>query len=173
MTVAPLLVLAVGNPSRGDDALGPALVDALLESGIGQSGAVELLTDFQLQIEHLLDLEGRRAVLFVDAAWPGTGPGTVLQAIGPESAAPLSSHALRPQAVLRVFGDVMGHAPPPAWQLAVEGRCFELGAPLSEAGRLNLNLALGLALRWLRDHDGAAGADCPRHGVASDPAHRR
>jgi len=149
MTVAPLLVLGVGNPSRGDDALGPALLEVLREQGVEQGGAVELLTDFQLQVEHLLDLEGRRAVLFVDAAWPGTGPGTGLEPIVADSGAPLSSHALRPQAVLRAFSRVLGRAPPPAWQLAVEGAAFELGATLSDAGMLNLRRAVALAGGWL------------------------
>jgi Ni,Fe-hydrogenase maturation factor len=31
--IAPLLVLAVGNPSRGDDALGPALAERLEAAG--------------------------------------------------------------------------------------------------------------------------------------------
>jgi hypothetical protein len=55
--VAPLLVLAVGNPSRGDDALGPALLDALAAlaaQGADRLGDIELLSDFQLQIEHAL-----------------------------------------------------------------------------------------------------------------------
>jgi hydrogenase maturation protease len=150
MTKAPLLVLGVGNPSRGDDALGPALLDALHEQGVGADGTVEMLTDFQLQVEHLLDLEGRRAVLFVDAAWPGAGPGTGLEPIVADSAAPLSSHALRPQAVLRAYWEVLGRAPPPAWQLAVEGAAFELGAPLSDKGLRNLRRALALAAGWLQ-----------------------
>jgi hydrogenase maturation protease len=149
MTLAPLLVLGIGNPSRGDDALGPALLEALREKGVERDGAVELLTDFQLQVEHLLDLEGRRAVLFVDAAWPGSGPGTGLAPIVADSAAPLSSHALRPQAVLRAFSQVLGRAPPSAWLLAVEGAAFDLGAPLSAAGTLNLQRAIALAGGWL------------------------
>ena len=62
---APLLVIAVGNRSRGDDALGPALLDGLRDdAAIG----VDLLEEFQLQVEHALDLVGRRGVLFVDAS---------------------------------------------------------------------------------------------------------
>ena len=41
--VAPLLVLAVGNPSRGDDALGPRLLEALHAAGADLDGQVELL----------------------------------------------------------------------------------------------------------------------------------
>ena len=50
----PILIFTYGNPSRGDDALGPAMFD-LLEKHKRETGEldrVELLTDFQLQIEH-------------------------------------------------------------------------------------------------------------------------
>ncbi|NBS18146.1 MAG: Ni/Fe hydrogenase, partial [Gammaproteobacteria bacterium] len=64
-----LLILGVGNPSRGDDALGPLLIEQL-ETLLSQeeraaAGGIELLTDFQLQIEHALDLLNRSLVLFV------------------------------------------------------------------------------------------------------------
>ena len=48
-TIAPVLVLTYGNPSRGDDALGTAMFDLLEEN---PPDNVDLLTDFQLQIEH-------------------------------------------------------------------------------------------------------------------------
>jgi len=66
--VAPLLVFGWGNPSRGDDALGPLLVEQLAGWAQKSSGRMECLTDFQLQVEHALDLVGRERVLFVDAA---------------------------------------------------------------------------------------------------------
>lgn len=68
-SVIPVLVFGYGNPSRGDDALGPRLIERL--QGLqdrGQLSGVELLTDFQLQIEHVLDLVGRERVILVDAA---------------------------------------------------------------------------------------------------------
>ena len=51
-----VLLLAVGNPSRGDDALGPLLLDRL-EADLTDAIAarrVELLADFQLQIDSKL-----------------------------------------------------------------------------------------------------------------------
>jgi hydrogenase maturation protease len=149
--LAPLLVLGIGNPSRGDDALGPGLVDRLREQGVEQGGRVDLLTDFQLQVEHALDLCGRRAVLFVDAAHRGhAGPeGVEVRPLEPDAAIPPASHALRPGAVLRVFRDVQGTEPPPAWLLAIEGESFELGEALSEAARQRMDRALALALEWL------------------------
>ena len=61
----PTLVFAWGNPSRGDDALGPCFLEALEAMA---PDATELLTDFQLQVEHSLDLVGRQKILFVDAS---------------------------------------------------------------------------------------------------------
>lgn len=149
-TVAPLLVLAVGNPSRGDDALGPALLDALRAAGVDRGGEVELMVDFQLQIEHALDLQGRRAVLFVDAARPGTvgGAGVALAPLAAAAALPALSHALAPSAVLRVAVQ-LGAVPPPAWQLAIEGDRFELGEGLGAAAQSRLARALALARGWI------------------------
>ena len=58
------LIFGYGNPSRGDDALGPLLLERLAADGLPD---IECLTDFQLQVEHALDLEGRDLVLFIDA----------------------------------------------------------------------------------------------------------
>jgi len=66
---APLLVFGWGNPSRGDDALGPLFVERL--RGMAERaglGGMEFLEDYQLQVEHALDLVGRVRVLFVDAS---------------------------------------------------------------------------------------------------------
>ena len=146
---AAWLVLAVGNPSRGDDALGPALLERLRAAGVDAAGDVELLTDFQLQVEHALDLRQRRAVLFVDAARPGAAAGASLTAIHADAHVPPASHALRAQAVLHVARTTCGAAPP-AWQLAIEGASFGLGEGLSEAAQRHLDRALALATDWLQ-----------------------
>jgi hypothetical protein len=73
---APTLIFGWGNPSRGDDALGPLFVEhfTALAARHPEWGAVECLTDFQLQVEHALDLQGRRRVLFVDASLDAPAP---------------------------------------------------------------------------------------------------
>jgi hydrogenase maturation protease len=154
--VAPLLVLAVGNPSRGDDALGPWLLDHLAAGPARHARRVELMTDFQLQVEHAVDLVGRRAVLFVDAARPAAGPPAApargwasLERVRPEPGRDWTTHALSPQRLLAVYEQVTGHVAPPAWVLAIEGRSFELGEPLSDEARLSLARAVELAARWI------------------------
>ena len=69
---APVLVFGWGNPSRGDDALGPLFVEAVEAMKLP---GIECLTDFQLQVEHALDLRRRSRILFVDAVEAMKLPG--------------------------------------------------------------------------------------------------
>lgn len=147
---APLLILAIGNPSRGDDALGPLLLERLHAHGVDADGQVELLTDFQLQVEHTLDLLGRSAVLFVDAARSGTVQAAHIKALEPLHQPPTASHALDARALLGVACRLHASTPP-SWMLAIEGASFGLGEALSSPARQHLETAYTLALAWLHD----------------------
>ena len=155
--VGPVLILACGNPSRGDDALGPLLIERLsLDLDLARCG-VETLTDFQLQIEHVLDLQGRKRVIFVDAAVGGPEPFTFLP-LRPSPDASFSTHALAPSALLALFRQVNGQAPPPARLLAIRGYGFALGEPLSERASSNLDRALRFLTRLLCPDRGVGGS---------------
>lgn len=146
---APLLVLGWGNASRGDDALGPLLVQQLaaaLEAPALRH--VELLEEAQLQVEHALDLAGRRHVLFVDASADAAPPFEV-SAVQAATSAAAASHALSPQALLQVYRRVHGHDAPPCTLLAIRGERFGLGAPLSDAAGRHLAAALRWACEWV------------------------
>jgi hydrogenase maturation protease len=148
--VPGVLILACGNPSRGDDALGPILIERL--GGMAQPGPgqpFDLLTDFQLQIEHCLDLAGRERVVFVDAAVSGPAP-YAFAPLTPEAAAPMTTHALSPGALLRVYDQVIGGPRPDCRLLAIRGYSFDLGAGLSPGSETNLGAALGFLLDWLQ-----------------------
>lgn len=132
-----LLVIGIGNPSRGDDALGPLLIEHLEADA---PAGVELLTDFQLQVEYALDLQGRREVVFVDASLDAPAPFAFTPAIAVEDAS-FSSHELSPGAVLHAYRKLFGE-PPPAFVLAIRGEAFELGEGLSAAANANLRAAL-------------------------------
>ena len=141
-----VLILACGNPSRGDDALGPLLIErlgALPEPVPGLT--LDLLTDFQLQIEHALDLVGRDLVVFVDAALTGPEPFDFTP-VAADSGASFTTHAMSPGAVLRVFGQVARVEPPDCWLLAIRGYRFELGEGLSARAQANLDAALAFLL---------------------------
>jgi len=142
---APVLVFGWGNPSRGDDSLGPLLVEHVDKLGLA---GVECLTDFQLQVEHALDLACRKRILFVDASIDAAPPFAVT-AIGPVKDATFSSHAMSPQAVLEVCRQLTSDEPPPAWLLAIRGERFQLGEPLSATAAENLQAAVLWAAAWL------------------------
>ena len=142
---APVLVLAVGNPSRGDDAIGPALASRLEAQALA---GVEVIVEFQLQVENALDLVGRERVIFVDAG-TGTPAPFELRRVLPAAEFLHTSHALSPAAVLATYRRVTGGEPPEAWLLCVHGESYELGEPLSPAAAANLEAAW-LALRqWI------------------------
>ena len=151
--VAPLLVFGWGNPSRGDDALGPLCIERLRAAGMPVA-QVDLLDDYQLQIEHALDLVGRSRVLFVDASLSCPAPFEV-STLSSRPEAGGTSHALSPQALLQLFRELRGEAPPPATLLAIRGQRFELGAPPSAAALANLNLALVWCKGWLAQTEAA------------------
>ena len=134
---APLLVLAAGNPSRGDDALGPLLAARLEAAQLSQ---VEVLCDFQWQVENALDIEGRELVVFVDAGIDTPTPFE-LREITPGGRLLHTSHALAPEAVLATHVQVTGKTAPPALLLCVRGESFELGEPVSPAALAHLESA--------------------------------
>lgn len=144
-----VLVLAWGNPSRGDDALGPRLIERLeaLQGGLAGSGP-ELLTDFQLQIEHALDLVDRDLVVFADAAASGPEPFG-FGPVTPEPTLSVSTHALSPGALLGVFRRVLGHEEPACYVLGIRGYAFDLGSDLSPQALANLDAALHFLRGWL------------------------
>ena len=133
----PILALAYGNPSRGDDALGPELMARMQQVDFP---AVEWITDFQLQIEHTLDMLNCDMVLFIDASESATEPFefTSLQAEADQS---FSSHALSPQALIAVFQQVHCSPAPDSFLLAIPGYSFELGDELTSAAADNLRNA--------------------------------
>ncbi|HEX8962811.1 MAG TPA: hydrogenase maturation protease [Rhodocyclaceae bacterium] len=145
------MIFGWGNPSRGDDALGPLFVERI--EAMGLSG-VECLTDFQLQVEHALDIHGRQRILFVDASLDAAAPFAAGR-IGPAKDASFTTHAMSPQAVLQVYRDLEDQEPPPCWLLAIRGERFELGEPPTAAAERHLDAALEWARQWL------AGACAP------------
>jgi hydrogenase maturation protease len=134
----PVLVLAVGNPSRGDDAIGPILAERLEALALPD---VEVITDFQLAPEHALDLVGRERVIFVDAG-EGTPEPFELRRVAARDDFTYTSHAMSPEAVLATYARVAGGPPPEAWVLCVRGERFGLGEPLSGPAAERVEAAL-------------------------------
>lgn len=139
---APVLLIAIGNESRGDDGLGPLLLRRL-EGWLQAQGLAEgfeLIEEFQLQIEHTLDIQGRALVLFIDAGKDTAAPFTFYPA-RIQRLEGHTTHAVAPETLLGVYELVHAEPPPPAFILCVAGSAFELGEPLGSAAESNLQQA--------------------------------
>ena len=146
---APLLVFGWGNLSRGDDALGPLFVEQLRASldGAGE-GTVDFLDDYQLQVEHALDLVGREHVLFVDASLTCAVPYEVTR-LRAERDPSYTTHAVSPASVMHVFQTLQRAQPPACTLLAIRGARFELGEPPQSAALAHLAAALAWGQHWV------------------------
>jgi hydrogenase maturation protease len=140
-----VLFFAIGNESRGDDALAPLLVRRLQTETTEQ---VEFIEDYQLQVEHVTDLVGRSVVLFIDADVSCDAPFhfSRIDAAHDNS---YTSHAMTPTALLHAYRQVYGTDAPPSYLLRIRGYGFELGEDLSDEASANLERAIEKIHEWL------------------------
>lgn len=118
------VVAALGNAWRGDDGLGPRVLELLGHGCQLGDDLTELLSLFEARPQE---------VILVDAIRAELAPGTIL-AWHPEEAqagaARLSSHGLDLQQVLQL-ARALGCLPRTLTVVGVVGRDFSVGAPLS------------------------------------------
>jgi len=152
-TKKPLLVFAYGNPSRGDDALGPELLQQL-EIKIQHSELqqlVELQTDFQLQIEHTLDMKDRQKIVFIDASIKPETAFTFSPLQGVKDTS-YSSHAMSPESLLNLFEQLYPDNKTNVFLLEIRGYQFDLGNPITHQAENNLQQGLNYLYNWLSKH---------------------
>ncbi|MFA7400762.1 MAG: hydrogenase maturation protease [Sideroxydans sp.] len=146
---SPILVLAIGNESRGDDALAPLLARSL-QAEFALSD-IEFIEDFQLQVEHVTDLVGRQKILFLDADVSCEAPFH-LSAISATQDNSYTSHAMSPFALLHTYRQVYGEDAPSSYLLRLRGYGFELGEGLSDEASANMQAASVIVHEWLAEN---------------------
>ncbi|MEY4685035.1 MAG: hypothetical protein RLZ25_1494 [Pseudomonadota bacterium] len=152
-----VLILGYGNPSRGDDALGPELI-AQLESLMREMSLfsdleLTLLTDFQLQVEHALDLQQQDLVLLVDAHI-NVPPPFLFARVSADAVPSFSTHSVSPGTLLKVAEDLHGTVPP-TYLIGIRGYQYELGESLSTKAQEHLAQALAWILALLNRPESA------------------
>lgn len=147
MSAPRTLVLAWGNPGRGDDGLGPAFAELLAdEAGFG----LTVDSTYQLQVEDAAEIAQHDRVVFVDADRGGPPPFRMSRlepAAGPPA---FSTHSVAPGELLALARGLFGSAPE-AWLLGIRGYQFdEFGEELSAPARANLAAAACFVREALR-----------------------
>lgn len=138
-----LVIFGFGNPGRGDDVLGLALLRRLASEPEVQTARVRcrLIEAIQLQIEHALDLIDHDLALFVDASMAGRAPYAFRRLYARRDVT-YTSHVMSPAALLQVYETICRRcSAPPAYQLTIRGEHFELDGPLSEHAVRHLDAA--------------------------------
>lgn len=129
------LVVGVGNAGRGDDGVGPAVVDVLRDRALP---GVEVLV-LHDPVSLLDAWEGHETVAVVDAVRSGVPAGTIhVRAAGRDDVPLLpagrgdagSTHGFGVAAAVGL-GRALRRLPPRLVLVGVEGSCFDHGATLS------------------------------------------
>lgn len=132
------LVLAYGNPLRGDDGLGPAAAGALAALGLP---GVDVQIGYQPALEDAADAAEHALVVFVDAARSGPAPYSVCD-VAPDDGAPaFVSHGVAPAQIVGIARRVFGRTPR-AVLLGIRGYAFGLADGLSPQAARNLAAAI-------------------------------
>jgi hydrogenase maturation protease len=144
---APVVVIGVGNPLRGDDGAGPAV--ATLLSGRVPPG-VEVLVLSGDSAELIEAWTGRRLALVADAVRSGAAAGTVHRVDAADGELPglqpgSSTHGLGLAEALAMAG-VLGRMPDRLLIFGIEGESFEAGSPPGAAVARGIEEAAGRIL---------------------------
>ncbi|MFW2382454.1 MAG: hydrogenase maturation protease [Acidimicrobiales bacterium] len=135
-STASALVAGVGNPSRGDDAVGPLVVEAFRRRLGVESSRVETIVLIGDLIDLVLSWRSDQDVVVVDAMVGGGPPGTIretdgLDGISPARAA-VSSHGVGITESVEL-ARLLNRLPRSLSIIAVEASTFEHFEPPSPA----------------------------------------
>ena len=139
---AVVVVAAVGNPLRGDDAAGWRVAETIERHWAARG--VRVLIGQQVLPEWAASLAEADVVYFVDAA--AGSDQVVLEALqwaARADNAPAAAHALEPPAILRMALDLFGRAPE-AYLLSVPATDFGFSETLSRPTTVAVDAAIRL-----------------------------
>lgn len=128
------LVIGIGNPMRGDDGAGPAVVERLGRLALTGTAVTRQSGEGLLLIESWKEVE---QVIVIDALSPAGAPGTVRRIdVGevalPEDFQTTSTHGFGLGAAIEL-SRALGQLPASTVVFGVEGIDFSLGSGLSPA----------------------------------------
>ncbi len=141
------LILACGNPSRGDDGAAWRLAEMAAVAGLPEG--VRLMVQQQWTPELAEDLAGCEAVLFVDCSVADeAGAVTLTEVRAAEKAPNYLTHHMEAPGLLRLAAELYGEGPERADLLVIGGESLGYTEDLSPAVEAALPRALELLRNW-------------------------
>lgn len=144
--MSELLLIGIGNISRGDDGMGWMFADDM-DNNLGNAITVEKA--FQLVVEDALKITAYDTVIFVDASencFDGGFDFRKIQ-IPDEIKTEFTSHTQSPENIIFLASELFQHTVD-AYVLEIGGQTWELGETLSDYGQQNLTNALKYFKQW-------------------------
>lgn len=128
------LILACGNPLRGDDGVGWEIAEALQETSACADIEIETAQQFMPEMAGRISQAG--ILIFVDASATLEAGSVRIEQIFPSRSAPGTfTHELNPPALLALAEVLYGRSPARAFVLSVGAESFELHEGVSETVR--------------------------------------
>ena len=142
MPADPVLLFAYGNLARGDDALAPLLLNRLQQAGVANvcGHPAKYLCDYQIQVEHVLDLQDCSRVVLIDAHANQSLPFRFYP-LQVRQDTHYTTHGMSAETLLHTYRHTLRSDPPSSYMLAISGESFDLGQALSAHAQTNLDLA--------------------------------
>lgn len=140
-----VLIIGIGNISRGDDGLGWAFIDAIREWC-----PYDMEYRYQLQVEDAELVRHYQRVIFVDGTKEHFQNGYSFRPCVPAANFTITTHRIDPSAIVWLSDDLYDERPE-AYILAIEGECWDLGAPLSKYGKENLSNSVSFFKKMMKE----------------------
>ena len=142
MNTIHTLVIACGNPLRGDDGVGPAAAEIV---NSWQTPGVKVLSVHQFVPELIDEMKQVKRVLFIDADANTETSAFRTRVVEPKKSRRSFGHYETPANLLAMVRDLEGRTPE-AWLVSISAHSFDHGEALTEDTQHHLHAALV----WIR-----------------------
>jgi hydrogenase maturation protease len=147
MNTVHTLVIACGNPLRGDDAVGPTAADIVRS---WQTPGVKVLTVHQFVPELIDEMQQVRRVLFIDAATNADDSTFQNGIVEAKKSRRFFGHYETAANLLALLHELGGRTPD-AQLVSISAHSFDHGKELTESAKSNMQAALVWIRGWLAE----------------------
>lgn len=140
-----IYVYGYGNPGRQDDGIGPCLADRVAALCMAD---VTADSNYQLNVEDVVDISAADLVFFVDASAEGDEPFEFSK-LEPASEIRFTTHTISPESLIALCKEIYDKDVP-AYLLAVRGYSWDFDCRMTPEATLNMEQAFGFLTARIR-----------------------